>query len=120
MDFDEFGERSVELVVGDLVAVEVELGEDGLVDGSSSLSAERLVERPGGFEELQCLFDDRSAGLQVGGVVGEPSMDAGAIALQFLESFLDLGLGEFAICGEVDEVLFLAVEAGEFGFELLA
>ncbi|HUY44599.1 MAG TPA: hypothetical protein VMV92_02570 [Streptosporangiaceae bacterium] len=103
-------ERLAEFVSGDLVVVDVEALEHGLVEQSALLVVAAPVELLRILQEGQACLDEPGAGVQVvlGFVqpLGEVLTPLGDLA----EFLLDLGLGQRVVGGEVDEVGLLGVE----------
>ncbi|MBX3315023.1 MAG: hypothetical protein KF906_11955 [Actinobacteria bacterium] len=119
VDFDQVSERSLQPIIDHLGAIDVELGEDRLVERSPSLPAHRLVEAVGSFKGAKCAVDHLDSGSQILGRIAETVFDAVSLVRDLLQPGLDLTLRQFAVRSHVEQVLFLSIEAGKFGARLL-
>ncbi|HXT46063.1 MAG TPA: hypothetical protein VN748_18455 [Pseudonocardiaceae bacterium] len=102
------------LAVGD---VEVEPGEDGLVEHFAGLVVGRVVEVAWPFEEFECGEQDGAARFEV--VDGAVKLVGDALfAFPHLpHSCFDFVLWPFGVAEEVEESVFLAVEFAELRAE---
>ena len=101
-------ERLFEVVVGDVV--DVDAVEDRLVEEAALFLVAASIQLAGVFQQFQAGFDQACAVGQVfvGGV--QAFGEAAALAFDLSELGFDLGLGDGAVCGEVDEVVLTGVE----------
>jgi hypothetical protein len=120
LDSPEAGERLLELVTGDLVLLDVERLEDGLIQQSPLIIVTAPVERLGVFQQRQTQFDQLCrVGEFVVGLV-EASGEVDSLPVDVAEPGLDLGLGQRVIGREVEQVAFLRVQCVQLGGELHA
>ncbi len=103
-------ERLAEFVLGDLVVVDVEALEHGLVEQSALLVVAAPVELLRILQEGQAGLDEPGVGVQVILGLVEPLGEVLTPLGDLRELLLDLGLGQCAVGGEVDEVGLLGVE----------
>jgi hypothetical protein len=107
-------------VTGDVVVVDVELVEDGLVEEAALLVVAAAVERLGIFEQGETEFDQPGAVGEVFVGLVQAFGQVSALAVDVSELRLDLGLGEGVVGGEVEQIVFFDVQRPDFAGELLA
>ena len=78
-----------------------------------------LVERLGVVQEVEGGVEQVGSGLEVGGGGLQSGLELLALLGDVAESLTDLGGGDVAVRGEVDEVRFLAVEPGQSSLGLV-
>ncbi|WP_225735717.1 hypothetical protein [Gulosibacter chungangensis] len=118
LDGEEVSERVFEVVVDDLVVVDEDVLEDGLVEASADFVAGVHVQLVGVFEQAQVHLDELDGVLE--GVDGglELGGEAFALGADLAQLGADLLLGDRVVNGELQEVALLCVQAVELPFEL--
>ncbi|OLT44095.1 hypothetical protein BJF85_20520 [Saccharomonospora sp. CUA-673] len=106
----ERAERPLEIVAGDLVVLDVETSEDGLVEQAPLLFITPSVELLRVFEEFQRGLDELGVVGEVGVGCLEAAGEFAAFGVDLAELVLDLGSGHGAVGHEVDHVGLLSVE----------
>lgn len=111
LDGEEVSERVFEVVVDDLVVVDEDVLEDGLVEASADFVAGVHVQLVGVFEETQVGLDELDGVLE--GVDGglELGGEAFAFSADLAELGADLLLRDRVVDGQLQEVALLGVEA---------
>ncbi|MGH3946515.1 MAG: hypothetical protein ACRDRY_06190 [Pseudonocardiaceae bacterium] len=94
-------------------AVEVEPGEDRLVEHLAGVVGGCVVEVAWSIEEFECPEEHGAAGFEVVDGALELVGDALLVFPHFLHSCFDLVLWPCGVADEVEESVFLAVEFGE-------
>ncbi|MFC1421531.1 hypothetical protein [Streptacidiphilus cavernicola] len=110
-------ERLLELVTDPDVTVgflvDVQRLEERLVQPAALLVVTTPVERLWVFEQLQAQLDDLRRDAEILDGVAQPSSEALPLPGDLVQSSPDLGLGQGAICRQVDEVGLFGVERAE-------
>ena len=109
----ELTERFLEIVVGDLLILDVDVVEDRLVEQAPLLVVAPPVQLLGAFEQLQAHVDQAGGIGEVGGGGVEALVEVPPLAFDVAELGFDLGLRQGAVGCEVDQVLLLGVEFGK-------
>ncbi|MBF6363868.1 hypothetical protein IU447_27565 [Nocardia farcinica] len=107
----------VKLVAGDAANVEVEPLEKCLVKVAADGVGSGSVELGRVDEQVEPTFENVNTDGQLGTGGGEAHLDLGAIGVDGAQSGFDLGLGEGAVSGEVDQPFLFGVEFLESGGE---
>lgn len=119
MDGAETGERFLQLVVDDVVLLDVEPGEEGLIEEPALSVAAAAVEVMGVGEQSEAGFDEPGVGGEVIGGVLQALGELLAFLFDAAELLADLRLREAAVGGEVQQVGFLDIEAMQLVGQLL-
>ncbi|WP_453975928.1 hypothetical protein [Brevibacterium pityocampae] len=119
LDGEQITERVFEVVIDDLVVVDEDVLEDGLVEATADFVAGVHVQLVGIFEQAQVGLDELDrvperidGGLELGG-------EAFALSADLAELGADLLLRDGVVDGQLQEVALLGVQALELPFELL-
>lgn len=115
----ELTKRFLEIAVGDLLVLDVDVVEDRLVEQAPLLVVAPPVQLFGPFEQLQAHVDQAGGIGEVGGGGVEALVEVPSLAFDVAELGFDLGLRQGAVGCEVDQVLLLGVEFGELAGQLL-
>ncbi|WP_229686864.1 hypothetical protein [Longimycelium tulufanense] len=115
----ELPEGLPQLALGDVLVVDVEGVEDGLVEHAPLLVVAAPVQLLGLFEQCEAGVDEPGTVGEVGAGGVEPLGEVPSLAFDLAELVLDLGAGECSVGCEVDQVVLLGVQFLELGGDLL-
>ncbi|WP_174186420.1 hypothetical protein [Nocardia barduliensis] len=108
----------VELVACDAANIEVEPLEKRLVKVAADGVSSGSVELGRVDQQVEATFEDVNTDGQLSTSGGEAGLDLGAVGMDGAQSGLDLGLGEGAVSGEVEQPFLFGVEFFEAGGEV--
>nr|WP_229730331.1 hypothetical protein [Microbacterium sorbitolivorans] len=115
----EIAKWRLDVVTDDVVGDDIDVVEDGLVEFAANLICRVQVELLDISQELHHGLDVGLTCQQVGGCRVELVLEFFAVPGNLTEPDADALLRESAVCGKVDEVIFLSLERLEVGGQLL-
>jgi hypothetical protein len=118
--FDQTPDTVTEVVAGDVLSIDVELGEDDLGDRPLHPIAAAPVEALGIGQQGESGTEEPSASFQLAGRVGKLRLDLAPVPLDVRQLLLELLSGPLGVSEQVEEAVLLGVEFIEAAHQALS